>query len=253
MDGPAAVQDLLAHLVRHLGVKLHQHLVDDIQGVLRGGELIGVREQIPLQPVVVPQLDVLEEGEGVVVVGGHILEVLHTGHVPLLQQGEDLVDGIALRDGDGDGGFAGGIGAHAGEQGPVVHVGVQGEGARHHLILAPGKGGKQIKQRLVLNESVFLEHVRHIAKAVFTGNGNGNRFLLFVQGQHIVGGHPADTGQQGGNSDDKHHIEQSKARRGAAFFPAAAILSRPGPSGSAGSALRLIAGSALFLCHRVSS
>ena len=91
MDGAPAVGDLLAQFLGEFGVKPDQHLVDDVQGILGGGEFIGVRVQIALQPVVVAQGQVLEEGEGVVVVGRHVVELVHGGNPFLLQKLEDLL------------------------------------------------------------------------------------------------------------------------------------------------------------------
>ena len=222
MDGTAAVCHLLAHCVGKLLVKAHQHLVDDIQGVLGGGKFVGVGVEIALQAVIVPHLQILEEGEGVVVVGRHILQVLHAGHTLLLQQREDLIHGVALGNGHGDGGPGGRVGTHAGQQGPVVHIGVQGEGACHHVVLAAGEGGKEIEEELIFDESLVLELFSHITKAVVIGNGNGSGLLWFVQSQHVVGSHPADAGQQRGHADDKNRID-GRSAQARALFPAPCV------------------------------
>ena len=75
MDGAAAVCHLLTHVLGKLLIKAHQHLIDDIQRILGRGELIGVGVEIALQTVVVAQLQILKEGEGVVVVGGGFLKL----------------------------------------------------------------------------------------------------------------------------------------------------------------------------------
>ena len=255
MDGAPAVGDLLAQFLGEFGVKPDQHLVDDVQGILGGGEFIGVRVQIALQPVVVAQGQVLEEGEGVVVVGCLLLQLGCVRHHALfLQQSEDLIDGVALRDGDLDGGLGGRVGAHAGDQGPVVHVGVQGEGPGYDLVPAAGEGGKELEEALVLDQAVFLQHGDHVAEAVLLPDGNRGRLFRLVQGQYIVGRHPADAGQQGGDPDNKDHIEQGEA---GPAVPAAGRsrtgLSGAGPGGGAPPPLRLVGRSAVFLCHRVSS
>ena len=66
-DGVAGVRDLLPHLVGEQLVKAHQHLVNGVQRAVGGVEGVGVRIEVALQPAGAAQGDVLEEGEGVVV------------------------------------------------------------------------------------------------------------------------------------------------------------------------------------------
>ena len=153
----------------------------------------------------------LPEGEGVVMPGGGLSQLLHRGHLVVLQQLEDLCDGIALWDGDGDLRLGGGVHAHAGEQGAIVHVGVQGIGPRGDLGLASGDRGEQLEQALILDEPLFFQPVRHLVKAVLFVHGDGDLFFRLVQGQHVVGGDPAHAGQQNGHADDGHRIQHAGA------------------------------------------
>ena len=207
----AAVRHLLAQVVGIVLVKVHQHLVDGIQRPVGGVELIGVRIEEALQPAGLPQGDVLEEGEGVVVLGGLLLQIADRGHPGILQQLEYLLQGVALRDGHGNFRLGGGVDAHAGQQGPVIHVGVQGVGADGHLVLAAGDVGKQLEQPLELDEAVLFQGVDHVVKAVLRRHGDGDLFILLVQGQHIPGGNPPQTGQHDGHANHAHDIHHGKA------------------------------------------
>ena len=221
MDGASAVRHLLAHLIGELGVEGLKHLVDGVQGIVGRVELVGGGEQVALQPLGVTQGNVLEEGEGVVVGGRRLVQVLHRGHPLLLQELEDLGYRVALRDGDIHHCPGGGIGADAGDQGAVVHVGVQGKGAgRGDLVLAAGDGGEELEERFVLDQAVVLEHIHHVVIAVLRGDGDGDGVLLLVQGQHVAGGDPAHTGQQSGYADDGHSVEHGKAGGAGGAAPA---------------------------------
>ena len=218
VEGVLALLVELVHIVLHLGLEVHQHLVDDVLGVLTQIEGVGVGEEVALQTVVVAQGQVLEPAEVVVPVGGHILELLHRGDPLLLQQLEDLVDGVALLDGDVNG-LTGGRGrAHVGHQGPVVHIGVQLVGARGDLVAGVGEQAIEVEEELVLNEAVVLEGIHHIAELLVVFHLDDGGGVLLVQGQQVVGPDPAHGGQHGGQTHHEQHIQQGAGRLGAVGF-----------------------------------
>lgn len=81
----------------------------------------------------------------------------------------------------------------------------------HDLVPAAGEGGEELEQAFVFDQVVLLQHGDHVAEAVLLPDGDGGRLFRLVQGQNVVGRHPADAGQQGGDPDDKDHIEQGEA------------------------------------------
>ena len=199
------------YIIGDHGVKVDQQLIDGIHRIVGGIELIGGRHEVAFQPVVIPQRDILEEGEGVVVVGGGFLKLLHRGHPLLFQQGEDLVQGIALWDDHIHHRPGGGVGTHASQQSPVIHIRVQGIGTHRHIVLAPCEGGKELEEPLILDQPLILQPVHDAVEAVLRGDGNGHFLLILIQGQHIVCGDPKQAGQQDGHSDDSYHIEHGEA------------------------------------------
>ncbi|MPM95786.1 hypothetical protein SDC9_142941 [bioreactor metagenome] len=215
MDGFAAVQNLLAQIVGYPGVEVHQHLVEDVERVLAQIEIIGVGKEIALQPGGVSQGDILQEGEGVVVVGGRLTELFRRGDVAAFQQAENLGHGIALRDGDRGLLAGGGTLAHVVDDGAVVHVGIERIGARGNFLFRPGERRKEPKGEFILDNALLGQGVHHIAEAFPLGDGDNSRALLLVERQHVVCQHPAHPGQQGGHADDKqniqNHPEQGKA------------------------------------------
>ena len=230
VDGASAVRHLLAHLIGELGVEGLKHLVDGVQGIVGRVELVGGGEQVALQPLGVTQGNVLEEGEGVVVGGRRLVQVLHRGHPLLLQELEDLGYRVALRDGDIHHCPGGGIGADAGDQGAVVHVGVQGKGAgRGDLVLAAGDGGEELEERFVLDQAVVLQGVGHLVQGGIFLNGDGGGVLGLIEGQHIAGSHPAQRRQQRRDADDEDHIEHgSIGTKAPLALPSGAV----GPGGA---------------------
>ena len=228
LDGAAVVLYLLAHLVGEDLVKAEDHLVEHAHRFLAHIELVGVGEQVALQPLGVAQGHyALEEGELEVVIGCGLLQLLHRGHPLLLQKGEDLGLCHALGYGDGGGHAVGGGGAHAGDEGPVVHVGVQLIGARGDLgpLLSGlaggvGQGTEELKHHLVLDEALLLQLVGHLAHRVpLVDLHHGGKGGL-VEGQHIVGPDPAHAGQEGGDAKHKNDIEQHTPAA-ETLFPAA--------------------------------
>ena len=183
---------------------------------------------------------VLEEGVLEGVVGGHIPQLLHGGHALFLQHGEDLVQGHALGNGHLHRLAAGRALAHAADEGAVIHVGIQLIGAGSNLVvpLHMGQRGEELEDQLVLDQAVFLQQIGHLVQGGALLNGDGGIVLRLVEGQHIAGGHPAQSGQQGRDADDKDHIEQ-RAETALAAFAAGPAAGRPG-SGVIVAAARLL-------------
>ncbi len=101
------------------------------------------------------------------------------------------------------------------------------------MSLPPVMAAEELEERFVLDQAVVLEHIHHVVKAVLRGDGDGDGVLLLVQGQHVVGGDPAHTGQQSGYADDDHHVEHGKAGGAGGAAPAPAVLGG-GRTGCAG-------------------
>ena len=170
----------------------------------------------------------LEEGEIEVVVGGGVLQLLHRTDALLLQQRKDLRLRHALGDGDGGDHAVGGGGAHAGDQGPVVHVGVELIGARGDLgpLLAGlagdvGEGAEELEDHLIFDEPLLLQFVCHLGHAVPLVDLHDGGERLLVQGQHVVGPDPAHAGQQGGDAQHADDVDEH-APSAQPLFPAAA-------------------------------
>ena len=164
-------------------------------------ELVGVGEQVALQPLGVAQgHHALEEGELEVVIGSGLLQLLHRGHPLLLQKGEDLGLCHALGYGDGGGHAVGGGGAHAGDEGPVVHVGVQLIGADAHLFAGAGDGREQAEEPLVADQSGVLQLFRDAAHVVIRGDLNGDLGGggdVPAESTQVAGQQPAHASQDG--------------------------------------------------------
>ncbi len=158
-DGVSLLLRRRPHLVVEPPVKVDQHLVDGGLGVLAQIKLVGVREEVALQSVRAAQRDLLEEGEIIIVGGGHIVELGHGGYAVFLQPPEDLGHGKALGDGDRHLLPVGRLGAQVGDDGPVVHIGIELVGPRSNLIRGVGKDRIEVEHRLEFNEAVFLQVV----------------------------------------------------------------------------------------------
>ena len=61
--------------------------------------------------------------------------------------------------------------AHASQQGPVVHVGVQGVAAGDDLVLLVGDGGKELEQEFVLNHPLVLQPVGYAVEVLVLRDG----------------------------------------------------------------------------------
>ena len=168
---------------------------------------------------------------------------------------EDLIHGVALRNGDGNLLPAGRVRAQVGDDGPVIHVGVQLIGAGRHLLIGVGEDGKEAEDQLELNDAIGFELIGHIVQIhhlyglaldpliglhlhlLLSENvlrqGDDGGVLRLVEGQHIVGGHPAHRRQQGRDADDKGHIQQRTQQTEALSLPpfpgGGALIPLPGP------------------------
>ena len=225
MERVCALLGKLIQIVLHFIIKVVEHLVEHVLRIFSQIEGIGVWEQIPLQPVVIPQRNIRKPFPLVGPVCGHLLELFHCGHPLLLQERKDLVNGIALRDRHVHGLAGGRRVAHVGHQPPVVHVGIQLIAARRHLLVRVGDPAKDLEQELVFNEArlfQFVGHIVHISRGHRGGipifirhflvlknalrQLNHGGAVLLVERQQVIGPGPAHRGQNGGYADDDQDI-----------------------------------------------
>ena len=84
-----------------------------------------------------------------------------------------------------------------------------------------GEGAEHLEDHLVLDEAGLLQLVGHVAHRVALLNLHRGGEGGLVQGQHVVGPHPAHPRQNGGDAQHKNDIEQHAPRAQALFPPAA--------------------------------
>ena len=139
---------------------------------------------------------------------GGLLQGGGVGHVVLRQQLDDLLHGVALGDGDGNGGRHAAGGLHGLDETVEVHVGVQLIHAGLNIAAGVEHGAGDHEQQLGVDEPRLLQlggHRPHgVAAFHLDGGGQGG----LIQGAHIVDGQPADTGQQERGHDDPRQIAQ---------------------------------------------
>ena len=178
---------------------------------------------------------ILQEGVLENVVGGHILEVGRGGHAVFLQQGEDLIQGHTFGDGDFHFFSVAGVAAHGGDEGAVVHFGVELIGAGGDevtvllvgalgLHLGVGHPGKELEEQFGLDEPVVLKALGHIRKIIALRHGDGGDLIGLVEGQHIAGGHPGQRGQQRREAQHEDHIKQGRHGAGLLFLAGGGLL-----------------------------
>ena len=139
---------------------------------------------------------------------GRLLQGGGVGHVVLRQQLDDLLHGVALGDGDGNGGRHAAGGLHGLDETVEVHVGVQLIHAGLNIAAGMENGAGDHEQQLGVNKPRLLQlggHRPHgVAAFHLDGGGQGG----LVQGAHIVDSQPAHTGQQERGHDDPRQIAQ---------------------------------------------
>ena len=154
--------------VVQLAVKVGEHLIQRVGGLFGVDiELVGVREEIALQPADVLGVVVDEAVIEFCGLGGLCQLLLGTDAV-FRQQMDDLPDRIALGDRDTHrfGSHVAGGAAHAHDQSVVVHVGVQLIGAHADLLIRVGNAGVETEEPLVFDESRVLQLLGHRADIV---------------------------------------------------------------------------------------
>ena len=178
-------------------------------------ELIGIREQIALQPG-----DVLGGvvNKAVVIIGGlgGFQQVFLGIDALFRQQTDGLHDGVALRDGHGDGlrrQIAGGI-VHSQNQGAIIHLRVQLIGADADFPVGMGDPGVKLEKPLVLNQPRIMELFGHGGHAVLRRYLHSRLFHSApVEGAEIRAKHPAHSCQNGGSQQNKQQIAAQPQHR----------------------------------------
>ncbi len=200
------------HLVRDLAGEVAQKLVDDTFRVVVHIEVVGVREQIALQPVCLAKGQILQELVVKVVVGRRVLQLLQSTDPVLRQHIEDLAAGVALREGQGHGGagFAGDL-QRVGQR-VVIELLVQLKGACAELVLQMAEGAIELEQKLIVDQAVLLEILRHRVQAVALADGDGDEIVRLGQGQHIVRRQPHSHRQHRRHHQHRKHIRHRAAQ-----------------------------------------
>ena len=244
-------------IVVQLAVEVVQQTLEGPGGLTHVGvELIGVREEIALQPADVRGLIVDEVVVEVIVLGG-VQQRLLRGHAVFRQQRDDLPDRVALRDSDSHRvgtHIAAGI-LHGHDHGPVVHLGGESIGAHADFLIGVGYGRKKAEEPLVIDEPRVVELVRHGPHGVVGRNFDGGLQRLFVESAQIRCQQPAHRGQQRRQQHHAHQIQHRvhpAAPAALASAPCLRVFSLAGPLALAHLLLIPAGGIPAFeICHAV--
>ena len=244
--GVAVAVDLLVEVAEH-----------GVESQLRPGahvELVGIREQVALQTAGVAQVVVVHKDVVLeLVVGGGVRELLHGAHAVLRHQLDDLLDAVALGDGQLHRLRLAAGGAHTADEGHIVHLRVQSEGAGVQLGLRVVEPGEQAEEPLILDEPRLLQLRGHLLHIVVGDLLDGAVLLLLlrhlgdevlgdleaglhrrlVQGGKIVGQHPAHPGEDGGAGGHDSQPEEDGQQGVGTLFPPFLLFGGGGASGSA--------------------
>ena len=199
-------------------MEVQQEAVYCVGGLLALIELVGVREQVSLEPARVAGSRPLQEGVVVGIFRCRLVKLLDRANSVFLKSLKDFLHREALGEGHGRSSHAGRTSLHIGYKGVVVQPGIQGISTRVYLVLGPGEGTKELKKPFVLYQAGLLEgfgHIVHICIGdrlrlkstvrlldlflpvlkYILRQGNGARHFLFVQSQNIHCGHPSTAGE----------------------------------------------------------
>ena len=227
----AEVVRLRVHIRRQLAVEVQQELVDGARRLHALIELVGVREEVALQAARFARLRPVEEGIIVDVVRRGLLEVLDGADALLFQLLKYLLHGIAFGEGYGRRHHGDGRRLHPEHQGVVVALGIELIGAWVHVDIRVGEPAEKLEKALVFDEARVLERVRNVVEVrahdgllryaavlvldlylLLGEDALRERYgafgIFFIERQHVRGRHPAYTGQDDAQADDKDEVHE---------------------------------------------
>ncbi len=185
-DGLVEGINIRLHTFGKFAVKVRQHLVDDPHRIIVHIEIIGIREQIALQPVFISIGKRLEKIEVKLVIRRSILQIRQCTNLIIRQHGENLVAGIPLWKGQGNGlpGFTGRC--QPVHQRMIIKELVQFKGSRAELFLCMAELSVENKQEFIAYQSVILQILCHILQGIAILNGNRDHVICLGQRQNII-------------------------------------------------------------------
>ena len=196
------VLDIRQQIAADTGLEVGEQAIQRRDGVLLVEELVGIREEVALQPGDAAQILVIHKGVVEHMVLGGLRQVLHIGHVAVGQQLDGLLHGVALRDGDLHRlGHRGAL-LHGVDDAVVVHVGVELVAAGLDGVLGVEEGAGDDEQQLIFDDARLLQLGGDLPHgvALFDLHRGGERCL--VQGAHVIDYEPTQSRQQAGG---QHH------------------------------------------------
>ena len=232
LHGHAALVRLFEHLGRKTVVEVLQELIDGARCLHALIELIRIREQEALEALGVALHALVNERVVVGIIGCRVHEVVIRADVFILELVEDLLHRIALWDGDLGRDHGAGADLHLFDEGTVIIVRAQLVRAGVDLRFRVRDAAVELKEALVLDDAGILELLRHIAYAHLMAGAllgvalgirirNGDvlelglierdrrRDRLLIEREHVRRRHPADTGENDADADDKGKIDQA--------------------------------------------
>ena len=240
LQAVAGLLHRLHPLLGHLAVEVVQQALDGGGGLLVQVELIGVREEVALQPGELAGIldEVIGEAGGLGGLGQGLLRVDALAG----QERQGLLDGVALGDGDLHHvgvQVAGGV-VHGRDQGQVVHVLVEGIGADADLALGVAEAAHQLEKPGVVDEAVGFQLLRDAGEIILRRDLHLRLHRRPVERAELADHQPAAARQDGGDHQHEEKV-RDEPHPSAALLPGTVLL-RPAdfPGVPAGGVLLVI-------------
>ena len=189
-------------------VKVPQELINDVFRRIAHIELVRVREQIALQPVLAAVGNILQERIVKFIRGRRIRQLIIRADAVGLQQLENVRAFIALGDGDlDDRAVRAGL-YHIVDECVIVIPAVQRIRPRLDRLFRVGRPAVELEQALVSDKALAAQLGRDLGDCRAVGDGHRDLGIVLRQCKHIVGNAPCGDREKHGNCKHAAHIEQ---------------------------------------------
>ena len=189
-------------------VEVAQEFVNDVLRVVSHIELVGIREEIALQPVLAAVGDLLQERIVEFIGRRGVRQILIRADAVFLQQTEDILALVAFGDGDLHDRAVGAGLDHIADKRMIVIAAVERIRTRLNGALGVGGPAVQLEKRFRTDKATVPQFLCDLRDRRAVCNGDGHLCVRLGQGQHIVRAAPRKHGKQHRRGQHAAHIQQ---------------------------------------------